>query len=91
MVDLIRDASAFVLSICRRASAFLLALVRDNRRTAAVSGALVTMLVAFGLNEHKVAMIVGGVSAFVASLFASQSDTNRALQRIEEEDSEPNT
>ena len=49
------------------------------------------MLVAFGLNEHKVAMIVGGVSAFVASLFASQSDTNRALQRIEEEDSEPNT
>lgn len=57
---------------------YLIALVRDNKRVAALSVAVVALLVAFGFDAAKTESIVGAAVGVLVALFAGQGDTNAA-------------
>lgn len=62
---------------------YLINLVRDNKRVAALSVAAVTLLVAFGFDAARVESIVGAVVAILVALLAGQGDTNAAVKERE--------
>lgn len=77
-----------MVEVLGRLLAWLTALVRDNKRTSAVSASLVAMLVVLGYEAHATTVFVGSGAAFLAALLASDGDTKSVLRRQSEEAAE---
>lgn len=77
-----------MVEVLRRLLAWLTALVRDNKRTSAVSASLVTMLIVLGYEAHATTVFVGAGMGFLAALLASDGDTKSVLRQQNQEAAE---
>lgn len=65
----------------------LLALVRDNKWTAALGVVVVGALVSFGFDAARAEAIVASVGGLIVALLASSADSAAAVKRSEEGES----
>lgn len=67
----------------------LIQILSDNKRTAALGVAIVSLLVAFGFDAAKAGSIVGAIVGIAAVIFASDGDTKAVIAKGEEPEVKP--